>query len=87
MVQIFPANDYPRIIDASQAQSKFRDRKFEPTNYNSGSSIIHWDNSGTSNDWFRVKSADGGTNITPPSNSSNGNGGYMFQIGCKNGKR
>ena len=32
----FPANAYP-VYTNSQAQSKFRDRKFEPNNYNSSS--------------------------------------------------
>ena len=78
----FSSSDYPRIIDASN-EGKFKDRKFEPTSYNSGVFQNNWDNSGTSKDWFQV--CESGGNVRSP--NYNGNPLKKFRMGCKNGAK
>ena len=84
----FSSSEYP-VYANSNAQGKFEDRRFEPDSWNSGTWHNSWDDQNNSDkDWFHVRTANGNSKINPNGTSgSNGSGGYMFRIGCKNGQK
>ena len=78
----FSTGDYPKYSAASN-KGRFRDRKFEPANYNGGVFLNAWDNQTTTNDWFQVVDANG--TVREP--NYNGTAIKKFRLGCNNGEK
>ena len=78
----FSTSDYPKYSAAS-SKGKFRDRKFEPYDYNNGSFLSAWDNQNSSYDWFQVLDANG--SVRSP--NYNGTAIKKFRLGCNNGAK
>ena len=74
----FSQSYYP-IYANSTAQNKFRDRKFEPSNYNNGNFHTSWDNTSNNYDWFQVTSS----NHTLSMGFRNGKKGDFFRVVTK----